>query len=1835
MRFGKVCLLVLSVLIMLAVAMPAVSANEQVTKVTYISYSANDALQTASETNDHSDLIEYTFIDYSDSGISQEMINASESGFLETQDVIVCQGIYDAFTDNTTVNTTLKSAHDKGTAIYSIDPMGAYTPPSYFDYHSDGTTSDPVATYYNNMGTEGEGLENAENLLTYLTMKSKVTYISYSANDALQTASETNDHSDLIEYTFIDYSDSGISQEMINASESGFLETQDVIVCQGIYDAFTDNTTVNATLKSAHDKGTAIYSIDPMGAYTPPSYFDYHSDGTTSDPVATYYNNMGTEGEGLENAENLLTYLATESPKLVENALNNAKVDSSKYLFVLGTEFNENALNNATLDANISSELDITVFTRDNPAPEDFDFSEYGVIFIESQNESVINNWTSSIKSAKAGGAMVMGYNLSSNITVPNVDLYSDEYTDIERYWIQGENANMQSMLRFMGQEFSELWAGETVSEPEIIHSVINVTYIINSDNSISHLNNVLSERAVINDRFNVTVMDGAEAAANLTDVSDQDVIILYMIGATQITEIKDVLLDAKDNGAQIGMFGMDDGYGIATFDMTNPPYSFMKEYLYNNGYSNMEHWIRSVGSTLEGAYIAYSEAFQPSIPDHGIYHPDAFPRVFENSSEYLEWYKDYGYNESAPTVGIIASYNIEKNSLAFNTEDQIIRNLESKGCNVIFSTYKVITDDTSEYFVNNGTVLVDSMISLKGFNFQYNDPAMGIESMNEYNVPVIKGLLDRYHTPDEYNASVHGLSTSSLSYQVTMPELEGLIDYIWLAGRVQDSETGQYYYKPLDSQVDWISDRAISWAELGNKDNSDKKVSIIYYNHEGGKNNIGASYLDIASSFEVLLDEMNTSGYDTGNGSIPNSSEFIDLFIESRNVGSWAPGELEKVVESGNVTLVPVDEYMEWYNTLPQSVRDDVEARWGEAPGDIMVYDNKFVIPTVQMGNINFIPQPTRGDLSDESVTYHDKDLPPTHQYLATYFWINQDYDADAMIHFGTHGTQEWLPGKEVGLWRYDYPSIMVADTPVVYPYIMDNVGEGTQAKRRGNAVIIDHLTPPITDSGLYGELAEMHDKIHEYEEAATANDTVNMALYRNSTIEKYENLSMEYDLEVTSEEMRSMNETEFENFVTNDVHNYLHELQGTLMPLGLHVFGVAPDDEKLVCMVKSMLRSDFIDHIVNVIPHDTGDEEDWENTSNYYANDLLNATLIDGTNISQAQMDVLGLTDSNITADLNTALNYSAALQNTTREIDQALRALDGGYIEAGPGNDPIRNPDAVPTGKNFYSFDPRDVPDEETVELGAILANQMLEQYKSTHNDTYPKKVTYVLWAVETMRHEGLMEAQIYSLLGVEPTRTYGHVSGFKVIPQENMTHPRIDVVVTPSGLYRDTFPNHLQLIDDAVRTVAALNETNETNYVRWNSLKMEEALLEAGYNESTALALSRSRIFSESPGAYGTGLPGAVTASDTWDSEDELADLYISRMSNIYGQDVWGDSYQDVFRMNLQDVEVAMHSDSSNLYGIIDNDDFYQYLGGLSLAVRSVSGDNPEMYVADFKNVDNPQVITYEEAYRKDIRSTLFNPKFISGMMEYDYAGAREFMNTVEHIWGLDVTTPDMVTDSDWDEIYDVYVKDKYDLGVDDFMKSGDNAYAYQSTLKRMIEAERKGYWKASDEVLQNLVKEYTESVVENGVTCCHHTCGNPTLDGYVEGMMSVAGVSAESQEAYKKLMDEATQSPESSTSSTSTSGGIGSAQIVNTSTTGTSSNQTTSTSDGGYGESAQQPTPDSAESSSDYVEGYEMTKENPRNDNSGGSSFSGADIVGTVLVLAAVGAMYIGFRRRQL
>lgn len=1511
-------------------------------------------------------------------------------------------------------------------------------------------------------------------------------------------------------------------------------------------------------------------------------------------------------------------------------AVSASENNTSDVLFILGTDFNEVALNNAALNSTIAAELNITVYTKNDTVPQGINFSDYHTVFIESVNESQTNEWVDNITTAQSNGSIIIGYNLSPNATLPAIDLRSAEYDDIERYWIQGGTPNMENLLMFMGQEFTDKWTGTEIQAPQIASPKTNITFILNHDSDIYTLNKLISEDQLVKERFNVNAMTAFEVL-ELEDYNwlDQDVIILYVVSGSQLEEMKDSLISAQENGTKVGLIGMSLCNPFIANDVEDT--ETVQEYIVNAGTDNMENLIRYAANILDGAYIEYELPSSPSIPSKGIYHPDVFPYIFENSTEYIEWYMDHGYNASAPTIGIIRSGKMASDSIDYRCDDAVIRNLESKGCNVICATPEVCSEDV-DYFTKDGEVLVDTIISMKMFRLNYYHPEIGVEYLEMYNVPVIKAITDYYSSPAEFNNSSFGMHPTGVPSQVNQPELDGCIEFIWIGGRTQDPDTGRYYYAPHMSQVDLLCNRAIGWAELGRTSNQDKKVSVIYYNHEGGKNNIGASYLDITPSFTLLLEQMNESGYDLGNSSIPNGTEFVDLFIESRNVGSWAPGELEKVVNSGKVAMVPVDQYLEWYNTLPEEVRLEVEGAWGEAPGDIMVYEGEFVIPKVEFGNVIFVPQPTRAGLSDESKVFHNKTMPPTHQYLAAYFWLNNIFDTDAMIHFGTHGTQEWLPGNEVGLWQYDYPSIMVNDTPVIYPYIMDDVAEGTQAKRRGNAVIIDHLTPPIITSGLYDELVTLHDKIHSYNEAE---DPALKAMYRNSTIELYDSLGLEDDMTVTSQQMSNMTEEEFGQFVDNDLHDYLHELKSTLIPYGLHVFGEAPENMELVCMVKSIIGSDFIEHIVAVIPHDTGDEEDWQEAADGCAIQLLNATLLNGTNVSAAQTEVLNLTDPDITADLNTAIYYSDLLGQTTREIDQTLRALNAEYIEAGPGNDPIRNPDALPTGVNFYSFDQRTIPDEETQALGAILADQLVEQYGQSHNSTYPNKVGFVLWSVETMRNNGVMEAQIYSLLGIEPVRDkYGRFVDFEIIPLENMTHPRIDVVITASGLYRDAFSYQIEMMDSAIRAVSELNETNETNYVRYNSLRIYDELVALGYDNSTAYNISESRIFSEAPGDYGTGLPLAVPASDTWDNESQVADLYLSKVSSIYGADMWGQESEAAFRLNLQDVDAAVHSDSSNLYGMLDNDDFYQYMGGLGLAVRSLTGETPEMYVANLEVANSPQMLTLENSFRTEMRARYLNPTWIEGMMEHGYGGAREFQRLTEFLWAWDVVTPEMVKDSDWERIYDVYINDKYGIGVDEFLQN-DNPYMHQSIAARMLETIRKDYWDASDETIQSLAKEYVESVVENGVTCCHHTCGNPLLDSYIKGLISVPGVvSQETAEEYERLMSEATQR-DTQPASTSlakehSSGGTGSAKIVESG----SGNQT-QTVDAGYGTDVEQAqTSSTSASDSNYVEGYEMTRESVQ-DESGGTAFSGADMMASLLVLLSLGAVYLGFVKRKI
>ncbi|WP_245526202.1 cobaltochelatase subunit CobN [Methanohalophilus mahii] len=1247
-----------------------------------------------------------------------------------------------------------------------------------------------------------------------------------------------------------------------------------------------------------------------------------------------------------------------------------------------------------------------------------------------------------------------------------------------------------------------------------------------------------------------------------------------------------------------------------------------------------------------------------PDGSPKAIYHPNMTEKsnFTSNSTEYFDWYRNredgHAFDENSPTVGLTfySSYYPER----MGPFDSLIAELESRNMNVI-ACYGSSSDYVDPFFNHTPETKVDLILS-STYRSQYFD----IENLG---VPVMNTVTNGYMNLTEWKETSSPLPNTYM-IRLYRPETWGWIDPIMIASTEFDSQ-GNKIYEPVDTQVEWLVDRAEAQTNLSAKDHSDKKVVVLYYNHGAGKNNIGASYLEVVPSIGNLLGAMANESYDVQSSSIPNKTELVDLFVkQGTNIGTWAPGELEDLVETNKVELIPEHTYRKWFDTLPEERRKEVTDRWGEAPGEIMVYeddsgDRFVVIPKIEISdNVILAPQPTRGWFDDLDALYHDADLPPHHQYIAFYLWLQNDFDADVMVNMGRHGTVEWLPGKEFGLFSEEWPALMVGDIPVVYPYVMDGMGEGMQAKRRGSAVVIDHLIPPVVMSGSYGNYTDLNEKISQYHALDSDPDT------QETRFEEIVNLTYELHLdERINMTYAEAEDEDLRDHFLDELDDVLRELRTTSMPYGLHILGKAPKGEQLSEMVCSMLGKDFKDEVAQY------------NTSEKAPVLLLDLVLNQNTSSTDAQLQILGEGNNSDTMDnyLSKATEYSDKLSLTEDELQQLLKAMDGKYVEPNLGGDPIQRSDALPSGRNFYAFDEQLIPTKQSWELGKKMANETMDAYQEKHgDDAYPSKAAFILWAGESTRHEGVMEAEILYLLGVRPVWGSGDkVEDVELIPSSELDRPRIDVLVQISGLYRDSFPHKVELIDKAVylaynapdngydgtkdeeRPAAeyiSYDSADNTNYVRENTNNIYDGLNATLQNETASMNIALLRIFGPADGSYGTGMSNAVSASDTWENNTELADLYMDRMSNAYGEYVWGESMEeiasqwdvaddsidnkDVFNDNLEDVGAIVHSRSSNTYGAMDTDDFFQYFGGLNLVVSEASGMAPETYVMNLQNPDAEKIETLSTYLSREIVTRYLNPTWFEGMQQHGFEGAGKMGNFIENLWGWEALHPDLIADHVWNDVYDAYF-----TGENREWIKETNPYEYQSMNARMLETARKNGWDASDEQLKSLVSEFVESIAETGdVTCCHHTCGNPALQDYVDGYLSMPGVvDEETAQKYREIMDEATTSSESSsTSSTSfSSGGVGSAQIVNTSSTGTASNQTTSSSDGGYSESAQDPTPDSTESSSDYVEGYEMTKENPRNDNSGGSSFSGADIVGTVLVLAAVGAMYIGFRRRQM
>jgi len=1164
----------------------------------------------------------------------------------------------------------------------------------------------------------------------------------------------------------------------------------------------------------------------------------------------------------------------------------------------------------------------------------------------------------------------------------------------------------------------------------------------------------------------------------NLSPVRQSRLVFIFIMGREIFDAVSPDLEAAAGNGARIYGFGgtLEDDHrkmGIVTDEKVT-------EYYRAGGRRNLAAMILYALKKDLGLDVSYDEP--EKSPLFGIYEHRT-GKVFPDVDAYKK--NCPSCRKGRPWVGVV----FNRSSLEYGQSkplDALLERLEGKGFNVLPVYGFPSAAAVERFFFDSGGKRRISVLVTLGMKVGVNPGTAG-PLFTRLNVPVLNAVTLHSQSREAWEKSPVGLDIFERAWQIGNPEMTGVIQPTVIASqeRMTDPETGMAYVeeRPVPERIDRLVERIRAWTNLREKPNREKRIALIYYNYPPGKQNIGASCLNVLpGSLWEIAKRLKAEGYDLGNQEIDADTLFHDVHRFGRNIGNWARGELDRLVRTGRPVLIPVEIYRRWFEELPEKLKTSVIKSWGPPEScNIMTWTGAggakyIVIPAVGYGNLLLAPQPSRGWEQDPKKIYHDVALPPHHQYLAFYLWLKKGFQADAVAHMGTHGTLEWLSGKEVGFSAQDPPEALIRDLPNVYPYIVDNVGEGTQAKRRGMAVIIDHMTPPFDKAGLNKELRDLASLISDYAAAKEKSP-----LLAGTKIEEINRLAKKTGLltDLNLKEVRTEEEAE-------TLEHYIKEIAEKQTPFGLHTFGKAPEEK---------YRRATAEAVVSIEKNLTGEER---------------------------QKRIAGI--------------EARIVQGARRELDSFMAALSGRYVPAGRGNDPIRNPDSLPTGKNFYSFDPTRVPAKATYETGVKLAGDLLAGYRQRHG-VCPDKLTFNLWAVETMRNEGVMESQIMHLLGVRPKwDERGRVIGVEAVSRGELGRARIDVTVVPSGLYRDLFPNLMDLLDKAVSL--AKRQDEKDNILRSNILRTKAMLMQKGIAGDRAERLASVRIFTEPPGAYGTNLDKAVVLSNTWDRERQVADVYFMRMSHLYGQGFRGDKIEGepsasgvredisltLLKNALSGSKMAVHCRSSNVFATLDNDDVFQYLGGTAMAIRAVDGKTPEVYVTNLSNPTMPRQETLEKVMGREMRSRYLNPQWIKAMMTEGYAGARLIDKVVEHLWGWQVTVPEAVDAAKWNEMYETYVLDRNGLNVKEMFRQAGNPWAYQSLVARMLETVRKSYWKPDRKVVETLAGEYAESALEAGLACCDHTCNNPLLSKYTAGvLLSVPGL-AERAKGFMKALD---------------------------------------------------------------------------------------------------------------
>lgn len=1086
-------------------------------------------------------------------------------------------------------------------------------------------------------------------------------------------------------------------------------------------------------------------------------------------------------------------------------------------------------------------------------------------------------------------------------------------------------------------------------------------------------------------------------------------------------------------------------GGGQPAFANMSPPQARrLSGYYAGGGEANLTAMFAYLAASKAGTDTSTIAAPVP-LASRGFYHPSA-PHPFADIDAYLAWGAQR-WNPGAPRVAFI----IHPGLLAgFETAavDMMITRAEAAGLLPVAFWFEARDPEALQQVLGPGKADVIVIAT-----HLQNGSARSAE-FRKLDVPVLQAISSRAGSPEQWAAAQSGIAQQLVAPFLAVPESLGVSDAI-VTDALEDGRP-----TPMPEQVEALIAKARRLAVLRHKAAAEKKLALMFWNYPPGDKNFSASNLNVPRSVQRLTSALAEAGY-----AVPQLGENQLIEIGQALLGGiYHPETLPELHKRGYAATFPVRTYRAWLDRLPAARRDELIARWGQPEVAQTVFEidgeRQFVVPRYEVGHLALMPQPQRGGGGGSN--YHDTKEPPSHAYLAAYLLL-ADRGADALIHFGTHGTQEWMPGKDRGLAVTDYPFLAVGDLPVLYPYIQDNIAEAVQAKRRGRAVIVSHQTPPFAPAGLYDELRDLHAKIHEYiqlDDGSVRDQTA--AEIRAIAIKSNINRDMSWD------EGRMAGD--FLGFLAA-LHDHIHELGRQSMPLGLHTFGEPATSDNRIATVMQQLGEPFYRQV--------GSQPD-----ELFAADFSSFQATAPYRILRDVFASGGTVPSDAAPELKATLERAIVLDRRltdTQEMEALLAGLAGRFVQPGAGGDPIRNPD-VPSGRNIYPFESDKVPTRAAYDAGGAALSQLLDAYRTEHADAMPQKLAFSLWGSETMRHLGIQESQILHALGLRPVWDGGgRLVRLDIIPRAELGRARIDTVIQVTSVYRDQFDSFMRMLADAIERVAALDEPD--NSVASNARALEARLIGRNQDAATARRLASLRMFSNAVGDYGTSLPGSVLKSASWDNEASLADAYLDRLQYAYGSGDWGVSIggTNLFSEQLKGVQAAVLSRSSKLHGLLSTDHPFEYLGGLSLAIRHLSGASPSLYVTDLRE-QTSRVGSVARFLADEMRSRYLNPHWIAGMQKEGYAGTLEILNAVNNLWGWQVTDPTSVRADQWQAVHDTFVLDKHELGLAAWFKQS-NPAAEAQMIERMVEAVRKGYWKASEQTKRELVERLRE--IEDG------------------------------------------------------------------------------------------------------------------------------------------------------